>query len=664
MATAPLTATTPDLSTAMAAIGFRPYPEQLVVERRLSDTAARRAVGFVEAPTATGKTHCIAHHAMVLSIDEGHPVVVAVPSLALAQTTLDAMLALGTARGLEGVICRIVVGRQEFLSPFGLDDLVRNAPAPVAKAVSRWVSDGAPGRADGHPAWTRDGLQFRLDSAGIAGPDISQGGALALGRSDMGTPAWKAYEAQFRTDADVYVVSHAMLGRDLLSRFVEMSRARRKAGLTVDVTLPPIERWLATNMQRLEMETGTEGRLPDHGRLIVDEAHLLRDAIESAMSSSISLHALRRHCAALGRSALELVQKRHVEAVDRVLERCVSIGRSRQGRTLPVSWADEDPIHDVLRELHDALSGFSTRKASADLEADAEFVERARMSLAEALRARDAVRTTIEWSPVRGFPVIEIGRRSLNAELDLLWRRLDSAALVSATLYTDNVSGPSIGHTRGRLRVPEERSAAFPPILAPWLLSPVDAHVPSPTTAASLEPGTTPARLDAIADHIARIVDHIASGTLVLTTSIADTSGLVERLKTRIDPMRIIDGSKGRMAANRDLLVSAARSSGRPVWIAQGPAWTGLDLPDDCLDTLVVTRLPFPRPDSPRRGDDAPYGQHKIAQMAMTCKQGFGRLVRSRSAGPKTLHVLDGRIMSPNAGGVLSMLKAYRHHRF
>ncbi len=81
-------------------------------------------------------------------------------------------------------------------------------------------------------------------------------------------------------------------------------------------------------------------------------------------------------------------------------------------------------------------------------------------------------------------------------------------------------------------------------------------------------------------------------------------------------------------------------------------AWTGLDLPDECLDTLVLTRLPYPRPTIVSDGKKGAYGAEKIAQMAMTFKQGIGRLVRVRNARPKKLWVLDGRIaLLDNARG-------------
>ena len=503
-----------------------------------------------------------------------------------------------------------------------------------------------------------------MDHDGVHGMDLSGRSSLTLGPSDADSDAQRSYERQFSSDADVVVVTHAMLGRDLLSRYVATSKERKRQGMTVDAALAPAERWLAANQQRLEVETGGEGRLPDHRNLIVDEAHLLRESIESSMSTSISLCALIRQCAALAKCPSKPVPDKAMKQMR--LIRGELIARAEEnGSSIRMSWSREDPLQSIVTRLGTALSTIRTTKVRSDLEHDAIGVARARYAIEESIRARDAVSTIFEWSPVRAFPSITVGRRNLRSELDFLWNRLDSAALVSATLYTDNVAGPSLGYMSNRLHVPAKSVIAFPPIIANWIRRPVKAFIPALATVQQLEPGDDVLRLNAIAAHIVRIAEGDPRGTLVLSTSRADSAALTERLRILLGEERIIDGTTDRLTRLKDLHVSKARAGLRPVWLAQGPAWTGLDLPDDVIDALVITRLPFPKPDAAFGGERSHYGVDKIARMGMTVKQGVGRLVRIRNASPKTLHFLDGRIRTvKSAGMALALARSYGAEEF
>src|SRR5690606_6135244 len=147
------------------------------------------------------------------------------------------------------------------------------------------------------------------------------------------------------------------------------------------------------------------------------------------------------------------------------------------------------------------------------------------------------------------------------------------------------------------------------------------------------EPGKRDAWLDAVAEQLVLLSDK-AKGTLVLNTRRSDSHDLSERLRRLVSSSRIIDGSTGRASALKQVFIQMARDGVSPIWRAQGPAWTGLGLPVDVLDALAITRMPLPLPDAANvAGDKAGcYGADKIAQMAMTFKQGLGRLVRSRNA--------------------------------
>jgi CRISPR type IV-associated DEAD/DEAH-box helicase Csf4 len=651
---------------AMEAIGMTPYREQTTMARHVARVEEKGAIGFVEAPTATGKTLVCAHRAIDTAMKAATPYVIAVPTIEIAHQTLGAINRIRQANEVyRGCVARMVLGRNEFVSAAALSSYAEDLDRTIADVVAHWLEAGAPGIQDGHPTHTMRGLEHALDLAGVR---LEVPSSIALGPGETDTDSGLAYSAQFDEGADVLVVTHAMLARDLLTRYVALNRERRALGMTLDAETDPRKRWLLANDQRLEIETGDEGRLPDHRRLIVDEAHLLRQNVESALTTGIALNPLVRHLEALRAGSKGVVDDATIARVRRLRRTLTEHPLRTPGGSVVVNWIEHHGIGDIVEQLADALAQVKTGKATG-MEADAAAVDRARYALQESARAKGVVRTVVEWSPVISFPTISVGRDFLGGEFRLLWERLASATLVSATLYTENVTGPSMKHSAARLFVPDQRQMSFAPIKADWLVDPVTVWLPDEESAETLTPEDGEGRdgwLDALAGNIVP-TESFCNGTLVLSTSRATSREVARRVADELGADRVIDGSDLRLSAGRARFIAAARAGMRPIWFAQGPAWTGLDLPDDVLDTLFVTRLPYPKPDADDTSgrSTGTYGDKQISTMMMTLKQGVGRLVRVRDAGEKKAIVLDGRVMtSRSAKGALTLLRQYRTEAF
>ena len=653
---------------AATAVGIEPYPEQTVMARSMLKVEDAGMIGFIEAPTATGKTLVMAHRALDTAMATARPIVIAVPTIEIAHQTLGAVNRMANANEVyRGARPRMVLGRHEFVSEASLRDLATALTPQAARIVDAWLAAHGPGPQEGYPSYTLRGLEHALDAAGVT-VDIPT--SVTLGPGETTTGAGLAYAAQFNGGADVYIVTHAMLARDLAARYVATNRARRAQGMTLDAETDPAKRWLLANDQRLEVETGDEGRLPDYRRLIVDEAHLLRSNVESALTTGIAINPLVRHLETLKAAGGGIVGDAVLKTVKALKKSLVEHPLKAPGEMLVINWSDHRGLGDIVERLADVLGDVKTGKAPAGTEDDVAAINRARYALQEAGRAKGAVRTTVEWSPVVSFPTITVGRNFLGGEMRLLWDRLESATLVSATLYTENVAGPSMKHSAARLFVPEQRQMAFAPIVADWLVKPVTVWLPDDVEAETLTPPRDKHDEGAwIAAMAARIVgnEDICDGTLVLSTSRAVSSALAAAAAKALGADRIVDGSVLRLSAGRARYVAAARAGLRPIWFSQGPAWTGLDLPDELIDTLFITRLPYPKPDA----DDTSgkisggYGEKQISTMMMTLKQGIGRLVRVRGARPKKVIVLDGRVLvARSARGALTLLRKYRVERF
>ncbi len=109
-----------------------------------------------------------------------------------------------------------------------------------------------------------------------------------------------------------------------------------------------------------------------------------------------------------------------------------------------------------------------------------------------------------------------------------------------------------------------------------------------------------------------------------------------------------IDGSR------HSLLSILREPSGPTVVLGTRSFWEGVDVPGDSLSCLVIARLPFDVPSDPivsARAEtfDEPFEEFSIPQAILRFRQGFGRLIRSRSDRGVAV-VLDSRIRSRRYG--------------
>ncbi len=110
------------------------------------------------------------------------------------------------------------------------------------------------------------------------------------------------------------------------------------------------------------------------------------------------------------------------------------------------------------------------------------------------------------------------------------------------------------------------------------------------------------------------------------------------------------------------------RSHGhRPVWIATGGAWTGLDLSDSgvsavedtLLTDLIVTATPFGMVRTSThlsRVSRTGFINEKRAALMML-RQGLGRLIRREGLMHRRLWFLDGRFALPQHASLMSEVK-------
>jgi len=102
--------------------------------------------------------------------------------------------------------------------------------------------------------------------------------------------------------------------------------------------------------------------------------------------------------------------------------------------------------------------------------------------------------------------------------------------------------------------------------------------------------------------------------------------------------------------ASRQQLLENFRTNSRSVLLGTSSFWEGVDVVGEALSCLVIAKLPFAVPTDPvvaARSEtfDDPFGEYAVPQAILRFRQGFGRLIRSKTDRGVVL-VLDSRLQT------------------
>lgn len=141
--------------------------------------------------------------------------------------------------------------------------------------------------------------------------------------------------------------------------------------------------------------------------------------------------------------------------------------------------------------------------------------------------------------------------------------------------------------------------------------------------------------------------------TLVLFTSHSQLRQTYRAISQPLGEEGILVLGQGLDGGRRGLL-EAFKSNERTVLLGTRSFWEGVDVVGEALSCLVVTRLPFDVPSDPvfaARSEtfDDPFNQFATPQAILRFRQGFGRLIRSKSDRGVVV-VLDRRVLTKSYG--------------
>lgn len=395
--------------------------------------------------------------------------------------------------------------------------------------------------------------------------------------------------------------------------------------------------------------------IPDYSAVIFDEAHEIEDIAGQYFGMSISSAQIED----LARDVVSLAHRKQFgsEELDRIL---ITLG-DRSAQFFSLFGAGEGRAgfreHDAFLEKYDEIYHdvlYSLEIVALQLELLKSAPEEAIPLVARARDLAQRLQFFMESGDKRFVYWIEKrGRRTflqatpidVSSMLDeRLFDAVDTVVLTSATMA---VAG-GFDYTQQRLGI---RSARTELVESHFdyqrqALLYVPQHLPDPRS---------PTFPKAAAGEIIELLSLSRGRAFVLFTSYTQMRLIYDLVSLDIPYETLLQGTGPRSA-----LLEEFRLTPNCVLFATSSFWQGVDVPGEQLSCVIIDKLPFAVPSDPvvqariaaikDDGGDA-FHSYQVPQAAIALKQGFGRLIRSKTD-RGVLALLDNRITKTRYGQI------------
>jgi ATP-dependent DNA helicase DinG len=624
--------------------GYEDRPGQLAMAEAVERTLAHDRVLVCEAGTGTGKT--LAY--LVPAILSGKKVIVSTATRALQEQIIEKDIPLirrvlglrvnaALMKGLSNYLCLRRFG--EFrASPESNDPRVSR----VLATLEEWAKSTDSGDVASIGSLSEEEGVWR---------EVSSSSDTRVGQGCEHFDA--CFVTRMKRDAEaarIVVVNHHLFFADLALR-----------GPHAGGALPPYDAVIFDEAHQLEdVATDFFGVRVSSARVHTT----LRDTERGFVSAGFSDRLLRKgEGSAIIEIAREAAQRFFDAVADAQAAELASQTRGDvNGRNLGMATRDARTTigpdfwrGDVVAQYHkldaalEALAAYAeARQTSETIE---QIVRRVSQLRDDTTQVIDGAKNHLAWAEVKARSVA-IGTSPVelaNTMKSRLFDQVPAVVLTSATLSTNH----SFSFLRSRLGLTSEDV----PVEELEVPSPFDypekALVYLPR---DLPDPSEPRWMEAAALRIQELIEATGGGAFVLATSKRVMQGLHAALSRGARRRLYVQGT-----APKSVLLDRFRQDGDAVLVATMSFWEGVDVPGHALRLVIIDKIPFQVPTDPvllarssaiEAAGQNPFVAYHVPTAAITLKQGFGRLIRTRDdAG--IVAILDKRVHTRSYGKLL-----------
>lgn len=429
----------------------------------------------------------------------------------------------------------------------------------------------------------------------------------------------------------------------------------------------------------IRSQTQGQGLLPNYEAVVFDEAHHLEDVARDSLGTEVSPSRLKR----LADDTVRLVSSGSFQkgvtkegakklrsalddfaaALSGMLDR---VGPRSGGETQKDKARLRDPdlvgegAPQWLRDFAGEIATWEDFDLSDEEKFEVQVLRRRYLALADDLDSINHLEgdgdSYVYWAEkdessrraqvvLKKFP-LEIGPYLQ----DCLWSVLPSAILTSATLAT----GGNFDYVKRMLGL----ETTCEQVLGSPFNYRKQACLCIPRDSRSQDVNSPPFN-DYVAEKVLDIVDMTSGRAFVLFTNRRSMEKVADMIRDRIEEKGYPFLKQGEAA--RDVLLREFKEAGNAVLFGLDSFWEGVDVPGDALSCVVLAKLPFPVPDDPvmeareqlwKAQGLVPFTHYSLPLATLKLKQGFGRLIRSRTDRGAVV-ILDPRIATKSYGSVI-----------
>lgn len=397
--------------------------------------------------------------------------------------------------------------------------------------------------------------------------------------------------------------------------------------------------------------------LPEYAAVIFDEAHEIEDVASDYFGRAISSYKFDE----LSRDAEQTLRMVNAgtaatrRPLAQIRERAHAFFEAfpeREGR-FPFEQAERAAFLEHNRELYEGLAA-ALKRLETELSALSSKPEEVLNIARRAAELRRELAFLLEseekgyvyWFERRGKGVYLVATPIdvSNILREKLFEQFDTIVLTSATLAV----GGRFDYVKQRLGISGSHEEVLPQEFD--YRSQALLYIPKEL------PDVRHANFSArAAEEIAQILKLTRGRAFCLFTSYAQMREVHERLTGMIPCPLLLQGT-----APRSALLERFRATPGAVLLATASFWQGVDVPGSQLSCVIIDRLPFAVPSDPivaarvralQEDGQNPFAEYQVPKAVLSLKQGFGRLIRSRSD-RGVLAILDNRIQRMQYGRI------------